>query len=349
MVFLSYLNVVLSKYLKLYKMKKLLIITVILTSLFSCSTDDTTTQQLPPSSSQKEFIYFSGWDESIGTLGVKWSELYRIKKDGSSQEKLTNYSNLGTVSGNVDYPILNSSSTKVYFSRENTIKVYDVATTATTNIYTAPATSGWISTTNQVFDNDTKIIFVEENDTKTYWNINVLDIQSGVVTLLTDAQDGSQSYSNPVFYNGKIYYSKTTSVWSETYPGTWVWANSIYEIYSMNIDGSNKTLLHQAGNWIDSIIVLNNTTIYFTMHFPLNPVTAKPNQVWKLDVGTGVTTQLSDYTLDGTVNELTLQDNELYYSSNKTGKYNIYKMNLDGSNKIMISIDDTVSKQNPTF
>ncbi len=330
-------------------MNRLLIVTVLLTTLFSCSTDDSaTTQQLPPSSSQKEFIYFSGWDESIGVSGIKWSELYRIKRDGTNQVKLTDYSNLGTVSGYADYPVLNSTSTKVYFSNENTIKVYDVATTATSTVYTGPITSGWIDTTSQVFDNDTKILFVDINDTKTYTNINILEIQSGAVTLLTDAQDRSQSYSTPVFYDDKVYYSKVTRVWGEIFPGAWDWTNPTDEIYSMNVDGSNKNLLHQVGGGVTDIVVLDDSALYFTKRMQQN-WSLKVFEVWKLDLITNTTTQLSVYSTDGDIRELTIQDNKIYYSSDKTGKYNIYNMDLDGSNKIMISIDDTVSKQMPAF
>lgn len=297
----------------------------------SCSTGDGSSA----SSSTTTKIYFHGYDPSIVISGGKWSEIYTVNSDGSNQQQLTNFIENGT---------FNAMSQDVFVS--NTAKVYFISNldNAYGELFRMNADGSMLTriTDNAgnyfsnpiVYSNNSKIIMDKESVDGVngkYGEIYTMQENgSNIVKLTNYPQDGScyEAAINPT--TTKIVYSCRLNTIEP-------------QLYTMAIDGSNKQILTTNNSYTKRNPKYSHTGSKIVFDARIAATSNKHSEIFIMNSDGSNIVQLTNYSASGTLNYASQDpifsndDSQIYFVSNETGVSQIYKMNIDGTGKTMIT------------
>lgn len=247
---------------------------------------------------------------------------------------MTNYSANGTIGKWSEKPNFISDRTKIVFQSDNQnnrndffsmsldgTNVTKITNPLNTNIY-----NPFITSANKLLlEGEAMIASVK------YYEIYVANSDFSNLVKLTTTNDGSCFDASSNSTNTKIVY-----------------ANSINggqsQIYSMSIDGSQKTLLTTTNTSLwraNPKYSPNGSKIVF--EGSLNTLPNKHSEIFIMNSdGSGIT-QLTNYSSNGN-NGVVSEDaifskdgNYIYYVSDESGVSQIYRMNIDGSQKVKLT------------
>lgn len=285
--------------------------------------------------------------------GILSYEIYSSDIDGTNEQRLTNFSNNGTLQKWATRPIFNVDSSKIIFNLGT--NSYD-ATLMSMNLdgsnatAFAPAIGSGISNSvlyqngqKLLFTKDTIVIFTPPNQTHVR-QLFTANVDGTNIVKLTDYTDDA--------FAGDINLSSNKVIYHSLYPPAPTY--SFYEIKSMNIDGTNKIrLTTNTTSKAGAKFSPDGSKIVYYSGVSL-PAANGHREVFIMNAdGTNII-QLTNYSNNGALGIETYypvfskNGNTIYYSSTESGTGQIYKMNIDGSGKVKITTGaGTGDKYNP--
>lgn len=307
-------------------MKKILLSLIVFCLFISCRKNKNDIVVTP---SNQPKIYYQG-SNNTGAYG--WEEIFSMNEDGSGQKQLTNFSKGGSLAIYTGEPFLSPDGTKIYFTSHKDVlwgEIFSMnldgtgVTKIVTNGITGSSLQGCF-----IYQNGQKIVYAHEVDSfaNRHGEIYTVDINGSNKVALTAFPDNC--------YDPCVDPANTTIVYSNL-------VGSRMELYAMSLTGTNKHALTSTGS-------------AFKKHAQFSPDGTKI--VFDATVGIGAEIfimnadgsnmiQLTNYTNSGATNNyswgptFSKDGKTIYFSSDEfnrtTGQ--LYKMNIDGTNKIKLT------------
>ncbi len=313
-------------------MKKIIcLLSIAFIMLQSCSSEDSSNATNP----QAAKIYFDAYNSNIGTNGIKWSEIYSVNVDGTNQQQITNYSQNGTIQI-ISEDVYLSNNSKIYFisNRDNAYGEVFKMNTDGSSLIRITDNSGHYFSNPMLYSNESKIIMDKESVDGVngkYGEIySMQEDGSNLVKLTNYPSEGScyEAVINP--NNSKIVYSCKIN-------------NIEPQLYTMAIDGSNKQILTTNNTFTKRNPKYSHTGTKIVFQARVASIVNKHSEIFIMNSDGSSIVQLTNYSNGGTLNTATNDpifsndDTQIYYVSNESGVSQIYKMNIDGSNKTILT------------
>lgn len=315
-------------------MKKILCIFFITGLLLSCKKNKTDLAA-PPADQPK--IFYQGSPTSV--FGPE--EIFSMNEDGSDQKQLTDFSKNFALTIFTGEPMLSHDGAKIIF---NSHKDFDGGEIFSMNINGSEVNK---VISNTVAGSNIQSPFIYQNGQKIVYMIELGAGATRHGEIVTADINGSNSATLTTFpdncYDPCVDPANTTIVYSNL-------IGSRMELYAMDLNGANKRALTSTGS-------------AFKRHPQFSPDGTKivfdgfvgvGAEVFIMNADGSNITQLTNYTNSGAVNKVSWgatfsKDGKIIYFSsdefnNSTSQ--IYKMNVDGSNKIKLT-SSAVDKFNP--
>lgn len=323
-------------------MKKIITATLGILLLISCSEDETSTNPTNPTTETK--IYFDGYNDDIGSMGIKWNELYSVNIDGTGQQQITNYSINGTIDRYSEHPIISLDGTKIIFAGNNDDSDGELFTMNLngTNLTRITDNSGNYISNHLLFQNGTKLIFDKEDyiSPDKFGEIYSSNLDGTNEAKLTNFPiDGSCSDASVNPTNTLIAYScEINSIESQ--------------IYTMSLNGSNKQILTTNNTLFKTRPKYSNDGNKIVFYGRVASTINKHSEIFIMNSNGSNITQLTNYSSNGTLGTASRDavfsndGTKIYFVSDESGISQIYKMNVDGSGKTKLT-NSPEDKSNP--
>jgi Tol biopolymer transport system component len=279
--------------------------------------------------------------------------------DGSNEKQLTNFSNNGSQVQFPKNPVFNSDSTKIIFISTSSynggpLKMMNLDGT---NVTAVGQNTGSNYYTVLLCQNRQKLLFSQDTiifgtSTIAYQQIFTSNIDGSNLQKLTSVS-GLGGMPDKDCLLGSVYQNKIAYLHQES-PGTNGYP--VYEIYTMNLDGSNKTRL--TVNNLDKVSATfspDGSKIAFAAKVDGTRQNAH-SEIFVMNADGSNIVQLTSYSNGGSLpvrtdaQSFSKDGQTIYYSSDEAyvGKASqLYKMNLDGTGKTKItSVDNSTYKFN---
>lgn len=325
-------------------MKKIIITTLGILLFTSCSEEENPIVENPTNPTNQSKLYFDGYNDNIGTMGIKWNELYSVNIDGTGQEQITNYSSNGTIYKYSEHPIISLDGTKIIFSgnKDNSNGEIFTMNLNGTNLSRITDNSENYFSNPELFQNGTKLIFSKEGyiSPDKYGEIYSSNIDGTNKVKLTNFPSEGSCYTATVNPNNTlIAYSCRINSISD-------------QIYTMSLDGSNKQILTTNNTLYKSNPKYSNNGNKIVFNGSVATTFNKHSEIFIMDSNGSNITQLTNYSTNGTLGTASREPifsndgTQIYFVSDESGISQIYKMNIDGSGKTKLtnSLED---KSNP--
>ena len=316
-------------------MKKILCVFFITGLLLSCKKSKTDLAA-PPSNQPK--IYYQG-SNNTGAFG--WEEIFSMNEDGSDQKQLTNFSGSGAAAIFTGEPVLSPDGTKIIFNSHKDFRGGEIFSmnldgSGVTKIISNSAVGSSIQSPF-IYQNGQKIVYMHELDSflNRHGEIFTADINGNNKVSLTSFPDNC--------FDPCVDPANTTIVYCNL-------VGSRMEIYAMSLTGANKRALTTTGPAFKKHPQFSpdGTKIIFDAFVGVGA------EIFIMNADGSNMTQLTHYTNGGTIDNyswgatFSKDGKTIYFSSdefnNHTGQ--LYKMNIDGSNKVKLT-SSAVDKFNP--
>lgn len=313
-------------------MKKTVLILIGCFAFKGCSSGDSSSEGNNNVSSK---IYFDAYNPNIGTSGVKWSEIYCINMDGTSQQQITNYSQNGTIQIN-SRDVYLSNDSKIYFTsnKDNAYGEVFKMNTDGSSLVRITNNSGNYYSNPILYLNNSKIILDKESVDGVngkYGEIySMQEDGSNLIKLTNYPSEGSCYEAATNSSNTKIIYSCKTN-------------NIEPQLYTMSIDGSNKQILTTNNTFTKRNPKYSHSGTKIVFQARVASIANKHSEIFIMNSDGSNIVQLTNYSNQGLLNYTTQDpifsddDTQIYYVSNISGISQIYKMNIDGTGKTMIT------------
>ena len=280
-------------------------------------------------------IYFDGYNSNIGTNGIKWSEIYSVNMDGTSQQQITNYSQNGTIQI-ISEDVYLSNDSKIYFisNKDNAYGEVFKMNTDGSSLIRITDNSGHYFSNPKLYSNESKIIMDKESVDGVngkYGEIYYMQEDGSNLVKLTNYPSEGSCYGAAITpNNSKIVYSCKIN-------------NIDPQLYTMAIDGSNKQILTTNNAFTKRNPKYSHTGTKIVFQARVASTANKHSEIFIMNSDGSNIVQLTNYSNVGTLNTATKDpifsndDTQIYYASNESGVSQIYKMNIDGTGKTMIT------------
>ncbi|MBK9484674.1 MAG: DUF5050 domain-containing protein [Chitinophagaceae bacterium] len=316
-------------------MKKIFLSSIVFCLFISCRKNKT---DIVATSSNQSKIYFQG-SNNTGAYG--WEEIFSMNEDGSDQKQLTNFSKSGALAIFTGEPVLSPDGTKIFFNSHKDFLGGEIFSmnldgSGVTKIIINSFAGSSIQSPF-IYQNGQKIVYTHELDSfaNRHGEIFAADINGNNEIAITAFPDNC--------FDPCVDPANTTIVYSNL-------VGSRMELYAMNLNGTNKHALTTTGPALKRHPQFSpdGTKIIFDAFIGVGA------DIFIINADGSNMTQLTNYTNSGAIDNyswgatFSKDGKTIYFSSdefnNRTSQ--LYKMNIDGSNKIKLT-SSTEDKFNP--